>query len=103
MTLDARYKGGWKYTKEDCMLCHMEKKTEWHLETKDFVIAEKLQGGPFIVSKHHEAELSKERRERAERLVSLLYNDFKLQVLMNICESHWHCHIKNYTLRERFK
>jgi hypothetical protein len=71
----------------------MEKRTEWHLETQDFVIAEKLQGGPFIVSKWHEKSLSDERWDRAERLVGVLYDDFELQVLMNLVEDHWHAHI----------
>lgn len=93
MPLKPRYTGGWKYVQDDCMLCEMDKRTEWYLQTKDFVIAEKLQGGPFIVSKWHEQELDDERRERAERLVSLLYDDFDLQVLMNHCEDHWHAHI----------
>lgn len=91
--LKSRHKGGWKNVQPDCMLCEMEKRTEWHLETRDFVIAEKLGGGPFIVSKHHEKELSDERRDRAERLVSLCYDDFELRVLMNLVEDHWHAHI----------
>jgi hypothetical protein len=74
----------------------MEKKTEWHLETSDFVIAEKPSGGPFIVSKHHEVQLSDERRERAERLVGLLYDEFELDVLMSHVEDHWHAHIRKY-------
>jgi len=92
-TLKARYEGGWQNVQPDCLLCEMEKKTEWHIETQDFVIAEKLQGGPFIVSKRHEQELSDERRERAERLVALLYDDFDLQVQMNLVKDHWHAHI----------
>jgi hypothetical protein len=71
----------------------MEKRTEWHLETKDFVIAEKLGGGPFIVSKHHEKELSDERRDRAERLTALLFDDFELEVIMAHCPDHFHAHI----------
>jgi len=100
-TIKPRYEGGWKYVEDDCQLCEMEKKTEWHLETKDFVIAEKLQGGSFIVSKHHETQLSDQRRKRAERIVSLLYDDFDLQVLMNHVEDHWHAHIvKEGTTRD---
>jgi len=91
--LKTRYEGGWRNVQDDCMLCEMEKRTEWHLETQDFVIAEKLGGGPFIVSKHHETQLSDERRERAERLVGLLYDDFELVVRMNLVKEHWHAHI----------
>jgi hypothetical protein len=71
----------------------MEKKTEWHIETQNFVIAEKLSGGPFIVSKKHEKQLSDERWERAEHLVSLLYDEFELEIIMSHCENHWHAHI----------
>jgi len=92
-TLKTRYKGGWKNVQQDCMLCEMEKKTKWYLETQDFIIAEKLGGGPFIVSKHHETELSDERRDRAERLVALCYDNFELRVLMNLVKDHWHAHI----------
>lgn len=91
--LKARHKGGWKYVEDDCMLCEMEKRTEWYLETKDFVIAEKLGGGPFIVSKWHEEELSDERWDRAERLTALLFDDFELVVRMNLVPDHWHAHL----------
>jgi hypothetical protein len=75
------------------MLCEMDKRTEWHIETPSFVIAEKLSGGPFIVSKNHEKQLSDERWERAEHLVSLLYDDYELDVRMNLVPSHFHAHI----------
>ena len=75
------------------MLCEMEKRTEWHIETRDFVMAEKLGGGPFIVSKWHERGLSDERRDRAERLTALLFDDFELVVRMNLVPDHWHAHI----------
>ena len=93
MTVESRYKGNWQNTQDDCMLCEMEKRTEWHIETPRFVIAEKLQGGPFIVSKRHEEELDEQKRERAEHLVGLLYDDFDLQVLMHRVPDHWHAHI----------
>ena len=93
MTLDARYKGHWENVQDDCMLCEMEKRTEWHIETPRFVVAEKLGGGPFIVSKEHTTELSEEGWTAAKRLVSLLYDDFELVVKMNLVEDHWHAHI----------
>ena len=93
MTLDARYKGHWKNVQDDCMLCEMEKRTEWHIETPRFVVAEKLGGGPFIVSKKHEQGLSEEKWERAEHLVGLVYDDFDLRVVMGLVEDHWHAHI----------
>lgn len=85
------------------MLCEMEKRTEWHIETPEFVIAEKLSGGPFIVSKRHEESLDSDREEAAHRLVSLLYDDYELEIIMAHCPNHWHGHIRNATLRERFK
>ena len=86
-------KGHWKNVQDDCMLCEMEKRTEWHIETTEFVVAEKLSGGPFIVSKRHETQLSDERRGAAEKLVSLLYDDYELRVVMGMVEDHWHAHI----------
>lgn len=71
----------------------MSKKTEWYIETPRFVVAEKLGGGPFIVSKKHEEGLSKEKWERAEHLVGLVYDDFDLRVVMRHCPDHWHAHI----------
>lgn len=88
-----KHMNGWQNVQHDCMLCEMEQKTEWHIQTPRFVIAEKLSGGPFIVSKHHETHLSDEDMKRAEHLVSILYDDFELRVLMNMVEDHWHAHI----------
>lgn len=93
MTRNPQYKGFWRNVQDDCMLCEMEKRTKWHIETKEFVIAEKLGGGPFIVSKIHEKELSDKRQEKAEHLVGLLYDDFELVVKMNLVEDHYHAHI----------
>ena len=92
-TVKSRYKGNWKNVQDDCMLCEMEKRTEWHIETPQFVIVEKLSGGPFIVSKRHETQLSDEKRNAAERLVSLLYDDYELRVVMGMVKDHWHAHI----------
>lgn len=92
-TLKARHTGNWKNVKSDCPLCRMSKETEWHIETPRFVVAEKLSGGPFIVSKKHEEELDSEKRESAERLVSLLYDDYELRVLMAQVKDHWHAHV----------
>jgi hypothetical protein len=71
----------------------MEKKTEWHIETPRFVIAEKLSGGPFIVLKHHKTQLSEKEENAAHRLVSLLYDDYELAVRMNLVPDHYHAHI----------
>lgn len=91
--MDGRYKKGWENVHRDCELCHMTKKTEWYIETTNFIIAEKLGGGPFIVSKRHEKSLSEGRRQKAERLVSLLFDEFELVTRMNIVSEHWHSHI----------
>lgn len=94
MSLESpRHERGWSNVRDDCMLCEMEEKTVWHIETPRFVIAEKLGGGPFIVSKKHEESLSEEKQEAAERLVSLLFDEYELVVRMNLVRDHWHCHI----------
>ena len=92
-TLDARYKGGWRNTQADCLLCEMEKRTEWYFETKDWVVAEKLGGGPFVVYKRHKKELSDDEWEDMERIVSYVFEDFELAVKMNLVKDHWHGHI----------
>ena len=77
----------------DCMLCEMEKRTEWHLETADWVVAEKLGGGPFVVYKTHKKELSDEEWEQMKRVVDLIFDDWEPVVKMNLVEDHWHAHI----------
>lgn len=101
--LKSRYKGNWENVQDGCELCEMEERTEWHLETQDFVIANTLSGSPFIVSKRHETELSDERRDKAERLVRLLYGEHELEVIMAHCPNHWHAHIRSCTESKRFK
>lgn len=92
-TVKARYKGNWRNVQHDCPLCEMEKKTEWYFETKDWVIAEKLGGGPMIVSKRHESYISDEKWQEMERMVGYVFDDFEIRVQMNIVEDHWHGHI----------
>jgi len=92
-TMKTRYAGGWQNVQDDCMLCEMEKKTEWYLETQNWVVAEKLGGGPFVVSKEHQEELSDEKWQEMERIVSLVFDEFEIRVLMNLVEDHWHAHL----------
>ena len=93
MTLDSRYTGGWSTAQHDCLLCEMEKRTEWHLETPRLVIADTLSGGPFVVWKTHKTELTEQERNVVERCVSLLYEDFEIDVRMGMVPDHWHGHI----------
>lgn len=83
----------WENTVAECPLCEMNKQTEWHTETADFVVAEKLGGGPFVVLKNHEQEPEQETVERAHDVVSALFGSHTFQVLMGIVEDHWHAHI----------
>lgn len=92
-TMDRRYKDEWFNVHRDCMLCDMEKKTKWYLETPRLVIAEKLGGGPFVVWKAHTKELTEEQREVVEHAVGILFDDFDIAVRMNLVEDHWHGHI----------
>lgn len=107
MTYDSRlpsqYEGHWENVYDGCMLCRMDKRTEWYLETQDWVIAEKLGGGPFVVSKTHQKELSEDEWDEMERIVGLVFDDFELDVVMAHCPNHYHAHIRNYTFTERFK
>lgn len=93
MSMKTRYTGNWRNVQEDCLLCEMEKKTEWYLETPDWVIAEKLGGGPFVVYKKHTKELSDEEWEEMERVVGIIFPDFEIRVRMNLVPDHWHGHI----------
>jgi hypothetical protein len=77
------------------MLCEMDKRTEWHLETPEFVVADTLSGGPFIVSKKHEKEISEERMAVARRTAELVCDFESIEVRMNMCENHWHGHLVN--------
>lgn len=71
----------------------MDERTEWYLETRDWVVAEKLGGGPFVVYKEHTEELSEQEWQDMERVVGKLFDEFELRVLMNVVENHWHAHI----------
>lgn len=97
------YNNEWENVQESCMLCEMDKRTEWYAETEEFVIAEKLSGGPFIVSKTHETQLSDEKKEAAHRLVSTLYDDYEFEVIMQHSPNHWHAHLRNYQESEKLK
>lgn len=87
------YEGDWENAQDDCMLCEMEKKTHWYIETPRFVVAEKLGGGPFIVFKEHRESLDEDEWRAAENLVEVLFDDFELEIRMNLVPDHWHAHI----------
>jgi hypothetical protein len=92
--LKSRYRGGWENVQDECPLCEMDEKTEWHFETADWVIAEKLNGiGDFIVYKTHKSYLSDDEWAEMERMVSLCYDDYEIRVLMDHVEDHWHGHV----------
>jgi len=93
-TLDGRYTDGWSQVDHDCDLCHMEQKTEWHIETPRFVIADTLHGSPFIVSKQHKNSLTEDEEVAAEHLVDLLFEDWTWTVIMDQYPDHWHAHIR---------
>lgn len=93
MRRDARYAGNWKNVKDDCLLCEMDKKTKWYLETQDWVVAEKLGGGPFVVYKYHKKELSDEEWADMERIVRHVFDNFEIRVMMSLVKDHWHGHI----------
>lgn len=83
----------WENIREDCMLCNMEKRTKWYEETEDFVIAEKLNGGPFIVVKCHKKDIPDNKLAEAHKLVEDIFGEHKFRVMMNIVTNHWHAHI----------
>lgn len=83
----------WKNPKNDCMLCHMEKKTKWYKETDNFVVAEKLSGDPFIVIKDHVTEINDDIEDKAHSLVDEIFGDHTFEVRMGQVEDHWHAHI----------
>lgn len=75
------------------MLCDMEKKTKWYDETEDFVVAESLGGGPFIIIKNHKVEIDEDELEQAHKLVREIFGEHELTVRMNTVKDHWHAHI----------
>lgn len=83
----------WNNTLDSCPLCEMDKRTHWYRETDDFVIAEKLGGGPFVVLKNHVEDPSKETVEDAHEVVESEFGKHEFRVLMNIVRDHWHAHI----------
>lgn len=83
----------WENVVESCPLCDMEKRTEWYKETEEFVVAEKLGGGPFVVIKDHVEEPTNETINNAHDVVQSVFGEHKFRVLMNIVEDHWHAHI----------
>lgn len=83
----------WRNVQGDCMLCDMDRKTKWYIQTPRFLIAEKLGGGPFIVVKNHKDFLTDDEFEAADHLVSRLFDDYELRVRMNMVKDHWHAHI----------
>jgi hypothetical protein len=71
----------------------MTKKTDWYIETTDWVVAEKLGGGPFVVYKHHTDRLSDAEWADMKRIVSLVFDEFEFEVIMAHCPNHFHAHI----------
>ncbi len=84
----------WNNVQDDCMLCEMDKRTEWYYENEHLVVAEKLGGGPFVVWKEHKEELHPQEAGYVEGVVNVFFGeDVELKVMMNIVEDHWHSHI----------
>lgn len=71
----------------------MTKRTEWYKETEQFVVAEKLGGGPFIVVKNHTKELDESGISKAHEIVDDIFGEHDFRILMNIVTDHWHAHI----------
>ena len=102
-SIKSKAAGHWRNVKDDCMLCDMEKKTHWWVETPRLVIAEKLGGGPFVVWKEHKAELSADEWEAVRHTCGIVFDEFELEVIMAHCSEHHHAHLRNYEFAERFK
>lgn len=83
----------WDNITKNCMLCNMEKKTKWYKETDNFVVAEKLNGGPFVVLKEHKKEICDDKLVEAHKIVEDIFGKHKFRVMMNIVKNHWHAHI----------
>lgn len=87
------YGGNWHNVQHDCQLCKMDKRTDWYIETQDWLVADTLGGGPFVVVKEHTDTLSGKQWRRMRDIVGLVFDDFEITVLMNLCPDHWHGHI----------
>lgn len=90
---ESTYTGYWENVQDDCMLCQMDERTQWYLETRNWLIAEKLGGGPFVIYKEHTDSLSDEEWNDMERVVGKLFDSFEVVVKMNLVEDHWHGHL----------
>jgi len=94
MAMKPRYLGEWSRSRDDCMLCEMQKKTHWYIETPQFVVAEKLSGGPFIVLKDHKKTIDSDEEWAAQHLSEVVFGeDIELDVRMGMVPDHWHAHI----------
>jgi hypothetical protein len=90
---EDEYGGNWDNSQAACQLCQMDKRTDWYIETQDWLVAEKLGGGPFVVVKAHTDTISDKQWRRMREIVGLVFDDFEITVLMNICTDHWHGYI----------
>lgn len=90
----------WDNVDKTCILCEMEKLTKWYKETDDFLVAEKLSGGPFIVIKEHKEEINEDELDDAHNLVSDLFGKHEFTVRMNLVEDHWHAHISTQDIEQ---
>lgn len=85
----------WNNPQSDCLLCWMDEKTRWYHEDDDVVIADTLDGNPFVVWKGHHKRLTTDQHRRVEDIVESVFGEHDLTVKMNLVKDHWHAHISD--------
>jgi|AntDeeMetagen134_2_1112570.scaffolds.fasta_scaffold02040_7 hypothetical protein len=71
----------------------MNRQTNWYYEDDMVVIADTLEGTPFVVLKDHTRRIAPDTEEVIVDRVAALFGDHELVKKMNIVGDHWHAHI----------
>lgn len=83
----------WEDPDENCMLCHMDQRTHWYYEDERIVIADALNGHPFVVMKRHDESCPDELIEHAHEVAKEVFGEHEFDTRMHAIPDHFHTHI----------